>query len=55
MHACIMITLTSVSEWYRRKCKVDDEYGHVKNLPKESSKKQQVTNASNPYGHWQGK
>jgi len=40
------------SEWFRRKCKTNDEYGLVKNLPKETTKKQ--VNASNPYGHWQG-
>lgn len=41
------------SEWFRRKSKIEDEYGLVKNLPKENTKKQ-VTSTSNPYGHWQG-
>jgi hypothetical protein len=38
-------------------CKIDDEYGIVKNMPKESGRKQQQpsTDASNPYGQWQGK
>ncbi|XP_060594320.1 pleiotropic regulator 1-like [Ruditapes philippinarum] len=43
------------SEWFRKMCKIDDEYGIVKNMPKESGRKQQQpsTDASNPYGQWQ--
>lgn len=43
------------SEWFRHKCKVEDEYSLVKSLPKESTKKQQHANSqNNPYGQWQG-
>ncbi|WAQ99166.1 PLRG1-like protein [Mya arenaria] len=42
------------SEWFRRQCKLNDEYGLVKNLPKEPTRKPQPHNdPNNPYNQWQ--
>lgn len=42
------------SEWFRKCCKIDDEYGLVKNMPKEGGqKKQPQHDVIRPYGEQQ--
>ena len=45
------------SEWFRKNCKINDEYGLVKNMPKEGGQKKQAQHdVIRPYGQqqWQG-